>query len=262
MSGLDEITLVSAPTERYLNPRQLQDYRTEREACIRWLLTSGKDPEKHDGYALSTVKTRSRRMDRFYRWVWDSENGYTLNVTPDHADAWMDDLAQQDKSGAHKSNCQKAIRSLFKWRHHERGGAKWDPSITFSDSSASQPRDYLTREERTQVREAALEYGSIPSYANLSATERDRWRAHLAQRFEKPKDEVVPADWERANGWKIPSLVWASLDAGLRPVEIFDYRGHSQLLLCLEEFQNSSSSVRSPSASSFNTLGSAGAASA
>ena len=220
MSDLDEVSLVLSPTERYLNPRQLQDYRAERKACIQWLLTSGKDPEKHDGYALSTVKTRARRMDQLYRWVWDRENGYTLNVTPDHADAWMTHLAQQDESGAHKSNCQKALQSLFKWRHHERGAAEWEPSITFSGSNASQPRDYLTREERTQIREAALEYGSIPSYANLSPTERDRWRTHLAQRFEKPKDDIGPGDWERANGWKIPSLVWASLDAGLRPVEI------------------------------------------
>ena len=57
MSGLDEVALVLSPTERYLNPTQLQDYRAEREACIQWLLTSGKDPEKHDGYALSAVKT-------------------------------------------------------------------------------------------------------------------------------------------------------------------------------------------------------------
>jgi hypothetical protein len=35
MSDLDEISLVLSPTERYLNPRQLQDYRAEREACIR-----------------------------------------------------------------------------------------------------------------------------------------------------------------------------------------------------------------------------------
>ena len=30
-------------------------------------------------------------------------------------------MAQQDESGSHKANCQKAIRSLFKWRHRERG---------------------------------------------------------------------------------------------------------------------------------------------
>ena len=31
---------------------------------------------------------------------------------------------------------------------------------------------------------------------------------------------MTKQDWERANGWKIPSLVWTSLDAGLRPIEV------------------------------------------
>lgn len=70
------------------------------------------------------------------------------------------------------------------------------------------------------IRDAALEYGSIPTYNNLTPPERDRWKAYLAQRFEKPKSDVTPDDWERANGWKFPSLVWVSLDAGLRPIEV------------------------------------------
>lgn len=220
MSDLDDITVVLSPSERYLSPRQLQDYRAEREACLEWLLTRGKDSDKHEGHALSTIKTRSRRMDRFYRWVWDQNGNYTLNITTDHADAWMDHLARKDASGAHKANCQKALKSLYKWRHHERGGSAWVPSIQFSEGQASQPKDYLTREERVQIRETALEYGSVPTYSNLSLTEQDRWRTHLAQRFEKSKDDIVPADWERANGLKIPSLVWTSLDAGLRPIEV------------------------------------------
>ncbi len=158
-------------------------------------------------------------MDMFYRWVWEQEGGYTIYVTPDHADAWMRELAEQDKSNVHKSNCQKAIKMLFKWRHHELGEKQWEANISFSEKS-TQPRDYLTRKERQKVREAALEYGSIPSYDNLSSAERARWKAYLAQRFEKPKEDVKPEDWERANGWKIPSLVWVSLDAGLRPIEV------------------------------------------
>nr|WP_169302447.1 site-specific integrase [Halorientalis salina] len=109
---------------------------------------------------------------------------------------------------------------LFKWRHHEHGVSKWEPSIRFSEESSTKPRDYVTPREREQIRNAALEYGSVPSYSNLTPPERDRWKAYLAQRFEKPKSDVTPADWDRANGWKIPSLVWASLDAGLRPIEV------------------------------------------
>jgi site-specific recombinase XerD len=216
---LSDLPVVVEPSKEFLNPRQLEDYRSEREACLIWLLTFGKDPAKADGYAFETVKTRSYRMDRFYRWVWEQEGGYTANVTPEHADEWMRHLARRDTSGAHKSNSQKAVRMLLKWRHHEHGLAQWDPDISFSDDN-SQPRDYLTREEREAIREAALEYGSVPGYSNLTPSERDRWRAHLAQRFEKPKSEVSPDDWDRANGWRIPSLVWVSLDTGLRPIEV------------------------------------------
>lgn len=217
---LAEITVSTEPAEEALNQRQLQDYRHERESCLEWLLTFGKDPEKADGYATSTVKTRAYRMDMFYRWVWQHEDGYTVNVTTDHADGWMQTLAQGDTSGTHKSNCQKAVKMLMKWRHHESGLEQWDPEFTFSEDSSTQPRDYLTRTERSAIQEAVLEYGSVPEYSNLSPPARERWKRYLAQRFEKPKEEVTPEDWNLANGWKTPSLVWTSLDAGLRPIEV------------------------------------------
>jgi hypothetical protein len=42
-----------------LNHRQLLDYRSEREDCLQWLLTYGKEPDKAEGYAKGTVKPRS-----------------------------------------------------------------------------------------------------------------------------------------------------------------------------------------------------------
>lgn len=221
MADLDGITLVPEPSAERLNLRQRLDYEATRRECLSWLLVFGIHPKKGEGYAFETVKARAHRMDAFYRYVWDTTGGYTADVTHDHADTWMRELAQQDKSNAHKANCQKAVQMLFKWRQHEHGLEPWEPAVRFSESSgASQPRDYLTRDERKQLREVALEYGTIPGYNDLSPAGRDRWKAHLAQRFEKPKENVTPADWERANGWKIPSLVWVSLDAGLRPVEV------------------------------------------
>lgn len=218
---VDGVKLVTNPSAEALNERQILDYRAERRDCIEWLLAIGKNPSKAKGYAHGTVDPRSRRIDIFYRWVWEHEGGYTLHITPDHADAWMQELAREDASRAHKANCQKAAQMLLKWRRHQRGGDEWEPEIRFNDGSGTtQPRDYLTREERTKIREAALEDGAVPAYSDLSPEQRDRWKAHLAQRFDKPKPEIVPADWERANGWKIPSLVWTSLDAGLRPVEV------------------------------------------
>lgn len=221
MTDLDGITVVTEPSEAYLNSRQLEDYRGQRRSCLTWLLNRGKDPELHEGYARSTVSNRGSRMDYFYRWVWQQEDRYVANPTLDHADAFVDMLAERETSNADKSNYVKALRMLFKWRHHEQGIEMWEPAHTFSGGqNSTQPRDYLTRDERPLIREAALEYGSIPNYTSLSPSERDQWKTYLAQRFEKPKSEVTPQDWERANGWKFPSLVSVSLDAGLRPIEV------------------------------------------
>lgn len=220
MSLPDSITIVTEPAAAYLNQKQLLDYRSERQDCLSWLLSFGKDPEKANGYALGTVKPRAYRMDQFYRWVWEQENGYTVQLSKDHADAWMRHLAQEDYSSTHRTNCQKSVKMLFKWRKHKRGGSEWDPEITFTDTDSTKPKDYLTRKERTQIRDASLEYGTIPDYSNVTPAERDRWKQYLAQRFEKPKSEITPEDWDRANSWKIPSLVWTSMDTGLRPVEV------------------------------------------
>lgn len=83
-----------------MNPRQIIDYRAEREDCLERLLAFGKTPDKAEGYATTTVDTRSRRMDQFYRWVCQQEGGYTANVSHDHADGWMRELAQADCSSA------------------------------------------------------------------------------------------------------------------------------------------------------------------
>ena len=220
MSLPEKITVVPDPTESYLNHKQLLDYRSEREDCLSWLFTFGKAPDQADGYAVSTLRTQAYRMDKFYRWIWEQEGGYTVQISHERADSWMRQLAQADYSSTHKANCQKALKMLFKWWAHERNGSVWEPELTFTDTGSSKPKDYLTNDERQQIRNAALEYGNIPSYSNLTASERTRWKQYLAQRFEKPKDDITRDDWKRANSWKIPSLVWVSLDAGLRPIEV------------------------------------------
>lgn len=221
INTLDGIKLVPGPSKKQLNERQLIDYRTEREQCLDWLLAVGKEPEKAEGYAKITVENRASRMDQFYRWVWTEEDGYTSGLTNEHADSYLQHLARQETSNAHKNSCRKAVMMLYKWRHHQRGAEEWSPDLTFSRKNQSTaPRDYLTREERTMIRDAALEYGSVPQYDSVTGEKRDRWKRYMAQRFEKPKSEISKEDWERANSWKIPTLVWTSLDAALRPIEV------------------------------------------
>lgn len=218
---IEGIIVVPEPSRETLSNRQQVDYADHREELIEWLLVFGKKPAQAEGYAIATTKNTAERLDAFYRWVWGENGGYTTAITHGHADDYMKALARKEESNYSRNNTQSAIKRLFKWQKHERGGDLWEPDIVFSEPSGTgEPRDYLTREERSTIRETALDYGSIPSYNNLTAQERSRWKAYLAQRFSKDKSDVTPEDWDRANSWKFPSLVWASLDAGLRPVEV------------------------------------------
>jgi len=215
----EDIPIIPKPSEEYLNTRQKHDYREHRIDFLEWLSVFGKDPERADGYSRAVVKNTAYRTDKFYRWVWEQE-GYTTNISHAQADSYIRDLASSDSSDSHKSKCVKALKRLFKWKHWKKGSEQWDSEITFTDNKSNQPRDFLTEDERKRIWEAALEYGSIPAYNTVTPEERSRWKRYLAQRFGKPKEDVSLDDWERANGWKIPSLVWTSLDAGLRPVEV------------------------------------------
>lgn len=219
---MTKITTITKPTVDALGEREETDYRAFKERFLRWLETMGKDPSRAEGYAHETIAQTSLRTDRFLRWLW-SDAGYT--TAPDAGDAteYMRALVMSDEdySNNHLSNEQKAIKRLFKWLNADRGrDVEWEPDISFSSQAGVNPRDFLTREERTEIRNAALEYGSVPAYTGLDAEEREEWKDALSQRFGKPKVDISKADFERANGWKIPSLVWTSLDTGLRPIEV------------------------------------------
>jgi len=223
MPTTDEgVRTVPEQTAEQLNERQLIDYQSYMKQFVKWMLNVGKDPKRAEGYSEATADTAVYQVDKFHRYVWEElEEGYTLQFTTDHGDAFLDHLALQDWKQSYKASLQKSLKRLFRFRHQQHGGDEWIPEYNFYDQSgAHQPRDYLSKEERGMIREAALEYGSIPTYNNISVEERSQWKAYLAQRFEKPKHRVTKRDWKKANSWKFPSLVWTSLDTGLRPIEV------------------------------------------
>lgn len=219
---LSDYPLVTSKTENQLTKKELVDYRGFRKQFIKWLLIKGKSPNGYEGYSESVVDNTARRVDYFFRWVWQNEtDGYTLNVKHEHANAFSDWLAyRSDSSGTNGVAYQTALKRYFKWRADEHGGELWDPEDTFSETRSIRPPDYFRKDEREKLRDAALNYGSIPHYKSLSPEERKRWKKHLARRFGKKAKDVTPADFERANGWKFTSLVWVSLDTGLRPIEV------------------------------------------
>lgn len=157
-------------------------------------------------------------MDKFYRWSWDTRGSYSVQVSHDEAESYLRGLVKDDYSKSHLNNVLLALKALFRWHS---ATEEWDPDIKLSGRSGiSQPEDFVTEEERRKLREASLEYGTVPAYSALTPDQRDKWKLHLARRFGKAKKNISQEDWKRANWFKYPSIVHASLDAGLRPIEV------------------------------------------
>ncbi|QSG06417.1 tyrosine-type recombinase/integrase [Halapricum desulfuricans] len=219
---MTRIPTVTEPVEARLNSRKLTDYTDYKRKLLNWLSKRGKNPQKRKGYADGTVRNVTYHIDRFYRWKWDRDKTYTISLTPEEADDYLDSLllSEDDYSDSYVHTAQKCLKRVFNYWNNQRGkNFDYDSEFSFSVNQHA-PRDFLTQDERQAIREVSLEYGTVPAPTSVRGEERDRWEAYLAQRFEKPKEDVTDADFDRANGWKIPSLVGASLDAGLRPVEV------------------------------------------
>lgn len=163
VADLQDVPIVTQPVEDRLGERELADYRDYKTRLLDWLYHVGKDPDRAEGYAEATVRQVSCVTDEFYRWLWDERGGYTTTFEGDAADDYMERLVYADE--AHSTGCvQKCLRRLFKWRRHVLGMADaWNPEYSFS-AEQRHPRDFLTVDERTQIPEAALDYGNITSY--------------------------------------------------------------------------------------------------
>lgn len=216
----DDVPLVVGPDREYLNQRQREDYKHHRQELLEWLYTFGKDPQMVDGYSHAVTVNTAYRLSKIYRWLWDRE-GYTTQLTHDNADAYLREIAGKDWQNSNKAQYLKALKRLFKWREHERGEDPWEAELSFySSGDEYQPQDFFTLDERKALRQASLEYGSVPAYSNLTPDQRMRWKQYISVMLEKPMTSVTPSDWDRMNDWKIPSLVATCLDTGLRPIEV------------------------------------------
>lgn len=210
------LVLISQPTRNKLDDRRLVAYKSHRKQLCKWITTLGKDPDALEGYAHDTAKNYASIIDRFCRWSWE-QDGFTLDFTHGEAAAYLKAQKMEgDYSASHLHNVKLALLTYFRFKENP-----WDCPITISGgSSANAPRDYVTREERDKLREASLEYGSVPAYHGLSPDERQEWKLYLGRRFGKKVKDVGPSDFERANGYKYPTIVYTGLDAGFRPVEV------------------------------------------
>lgn len=124
-------------------------------------------------------------------------------------------MSDDEYSQSHLHNVKLALMAYFRF-----AGDEWDLDITIpSTSGVSQPRNFLSDEERTVLREGVLEYGPVPSYSALDPDERTEWKPCWRDDTESPFPRSL-----RKTGIGQPAsstpLVHTVLDAGLRPIEV------------------------------------------
>lgn len=217
---VESIVLMSRDSTAFLNERQVISYKSHREDYIKWLARMGKSPNKLEGYAHDTAKVYANVTDKFHRWAWEHRGGYTLDLEHTEAERYLREmmLADEEYSSSYLHNVKLGLKTLYRFRSD---ADEWEPDVTIeSPSGANQPKDFVNMEERKALREAALEFGTVPTYKGLNPESREKWKKYLGRRFGKPMNEVGIDDFKRANGFKYPSIVHASLDAGLRPIEV------------------------------------------
>lgn len=204
------------------------DYCDFKEDFIDWLLNKGKDPERGDGYSHTTAKSTHYRIEQAYRWLWDRHEKYVLEFTLEDATA----LIEHVRNGTpHPDSVtyhyEKSIMRLFKYYRNEKlkdipeWDHGWDLKNTNSINSNHQ-KDKFYATELQSLYQAALGEYSVKSYNTKSMTpeERQRIKKLISRRQNISMDEIGPKEFEKANSWKIPSLVAVTCDTGLRPIEV------------------------------------------
>ena len=170
-----------------------------------------------------------KRLSRMFPIFWRQNGGYTLQFTKEMGDWYIaqlrdDAIVKEDGQPYSDSSKRKQICALlnfYRFRWDRREGPSWEPFTLFDSDTGSRVADPIRLNERSLIREAALEYKTVKRYNNCTPEERDRIRAELAQRIGKPKDDVMKADWTEVNQcWKWPSIIMMGLDTALRPVEV------------------------------------------
>ena len=205
-----------------LNELQQEAFNERLARFADYLSTKGKEPKRNKGYAEGSVTERVSRFRRLMKWIWAHE-GATTEFSPQHGDlvneALEEDTLRKTDDGRYSDNTKRkfndVLRNWFEFQNEE-----WEPTYTFSDNNPdpeNKPNPF-SKEELRQLTEASLTFEDIPRYNNLSPDERGQWKIHISQKLEKPKDEVVPADWDKINNsWKIPSLIRTARGHGWRP---------------------------------------------
>ncbi|WP_224449683.1 tyrosine-type recombinase/integrase [Haloprofundus salilacus] len=193
------IIIVSEPNRELLTEKEHVDYYEYRKSLLTWLLKFGKNPQRASGYSPYSVYSTGYRTAAFDRWVWQQDGHYVAPPTQEHASAFMEETAYSDVSDSTKGKQLEMLRRYSKWLQEQHGADKWEFPWTFTSGGGNNaPRDFLSLDERRKIRQAALAMDGNPAYGV------------------EDTDALAVTDCS----WKFTSIVWTSLDAALRPVEV------------------------------------------
>lgn len=203
------------------------DYKQYKITFIHWLINTGKDTYRGEGFSESTVRTTHYKIDEVYKWLWEEEGEFTKELTTEQATALLDKLMRHSSHpDSYVYTFEKCIRRLFKYKREaqNRQIPEWDHDIPVEPSRNSDDskkiKDRFYPEEMNRLYEVALEKYSIKSYYNLSPEERAELKRFISQQQGIKKEDLTKAHFKKASSWKYPSIIAVSSDLGLRPIEV------------------------------------------
>ena len=221
---------ITDQTIQLLSEREQVLFRTQLSEFYSWMLTTGKDVENRDGLAVETAEKKLFRCEELFRFVWESDETRRLQLGPEQFDAFCealkdDNIVQQSGEPYAPSSKRKradAVKTYADFLTDQKNAPVWEKPHRFSTSHHRQP-DEFTIDERRQLRETALRFDSLPSYSDVTPSQRGELKRYLSQAYGVPIKDVTPDFWHQHNrSFEIPSLICTTLDAGLRPSEIAD----------------------------------------
>lgn len=215
--------IVSKKTNQMLTQfgsRVADDYLLKKRQLLIWLLTKGKDPFDEKGYSPRTIRKTHYKIEKTYRWIWRDLGRYRWRFKPEKANEFLDYLYkyEDDVPQPQIVEYEKAIKLLFKyWTETTDDRINWSYDRTLKQNYSTE-RDHFRDDELRALYEASLGHNTIRKPDNIKKAE--DLRGILARRFDVPKKTISEEDFDRANSWKIPSLIAVANDLGLRPREV------------------------------------------
>ncbi|MDS0297518.1 hypothetical protein NDI76_02025 [Halogeometricum sp. S1BR25-6] len=204
-----------------LNRKELELFKQWRLDFACWAYDRGKEPYFREGYSPNSMRDIINRVDRFCEWFY-GKYSFTTKFSKSHLNEYWFELLQNDNQLSTNRRTVNNVALILKYQSIEWSIPKSEKIYKRINEQKKNSKftDWNTPTELKRLKSASLKIHTVPSEESLSPEEAEEWAVHLSQRLGKPKYELRDEDWDGADSWLIPSLVYVSCDVGFRPNEI------------------------------------------